>query len=172
MLTSDLTKPYKFLFMLEYGCDCLWAADDKTKNKFGYQIKNLSEVGLTNSTQGLSEFVSELYELRLNPIYQMLPSFWSGKMHKHFQDKVTKLYNQVVIEISDKFDIVVSKSAEQEMKEHLDIDMLNQNLKKFVDNPVDHFFVNKIHFNDKETLINEVKFEFEKWKIQELKIFT
>ena len=77
---DNLRKKYKLKFLLDYGCDCLWSADDETEKKYGYQIDNLSEVGLSEQTIGLSEYVSDLFGYRLNPIYQMLPSFWSGEM--------------------------------------------------------------------------------------------
>ena len=58
--------------MLDYGSNCLWGFDDKTKNKFGYHINNLSELGLSKETIDLSDFVNELNCTFLNPIYQIL----------------------------------------------------------------------------------------------------
>ena len=166
---DNLTKKYKLKFMLDYGCDCLWSADDETETNFGYQIDNLSDVGLSEPTIGLSEYVSDLYGFRLNPIYQMLPSFWSGEMHLFFQNKVKELYGKVVTDTENKFEIIVSESADREMNEKIDIAKINNDLKKFVDNPEEYFMNNGIHFNDKFSLINEVRKEYENWKKAEQK---
>ncbi|MHC6204047.1 hypothetical protein ACYULU_12740 [Breznakiellaceae bacterium SP9] len=165
----NTVKKYKLKFELDYGCDCLWSADDETEKKFGYHIENLSDVGLSETTIGLSEYVSDLYYFRLNPIYQMLPSFWSGEMHLFFQTKVIELYKKVVADIGSKFEISVSESANREMDEKIDIAKINNDLKIFVDNPVEYFIRNNIHFTDKQSLLDEVKREYENWTIKEQK---
>ena len=167
----DNLKKYKLKFMLDYGCDCLWSADDKTEQKFGCQIENLSDIGLSEPSIGLSEYVSDLYSFRLNPIYQLLPSFWSGEMCLFFQNKVIELYNKVIIDIGDKFEIVVSESANKAMVEKIDIVKINDDLEKFIDNPVEYFINNGIHFNYKQSLIDEVKREYENCKMTEQKYY-
>jgi hypothetical protein len=164
-----MDKTNKLKFMLDYGCDCLWSANDETEEKFGYQIENLSDVGLSETTIGLSEYVSDLYDFRLNPVHPMLPSFWSGEMHLFFQTKVIELYKKVVADTGNKFEIMVSESANSEMNEKIDITKINSDLKNFVDNPVEQFINNNIHFNDKQSLIDEVKREYENWTIKEQK---
>ena len=89
-------EKYKFKFMLDYDCNCLWGVDEKTKNKYGYSIINLIELGLSEKTIKLNNLIIEIYYTNLNPIYQGLPSFWSGEMYKYFQDKVIELYNCII----------------------------------------------------------------------------
>ena len=99
----------------------------------------------------------------------MLPSFWSVEMHLFFQTKVIELYKKVVADTGNKFEIMVSESANSEMNEKIDITKINSDLKNFVDNPVEQFINNNIHFNDKQSLIDEVKREYENWTIKEQK---
>jgi hypothetical protein len=163
------SSKYKLRFMLDYGCNCLWSEDKITENRFGYHIKNLNDVGLTETTIQLNEYVSDLYYLRLNPIYQSLPSFWSGEMHLFFQNKLMELYNKVVEELSDKFEIVIPDITKNEMNEKIDVVKINSDLKKFVEDPVAYFTNKGISFYGEQSLIDEVNTEYENWKKEEQK---
>ncbi len=140
---------YELKFMLDYGCNCLWSDNEKTRDKFGYQV-DLSDVGILWSTIELSELVDDLHNLRLNPIYQNLPSFWSGEMHLYFQKKVIKLYNKIKKELDrDMFILNVSESAKREMECKIDVELINRKLNIFVSNPIKYFSENNINFDPK-----------------------
>ena len=153
--------------MLDYGCNCLWSANYASEKEFGYHIDDLDSIGLSNSTIFLNEIIIKLFSDRLNIIYPVLPSFWSGEMQLFFQKKVKELYKNIIAELGDKFDIEISKSALSEMNDEIDIDKINTELKVFIENPVEYFIKNKIEFNDKQSLIEEVKREYKNWQIKE-----
>jgi hypothetical protein len=122
--------------MLDYGSDFLWADDQETEDLYGYQV-DLVRLGIPEATLALHEFVSYLYHMRLNPIYQNFPSFWSGETHLFFQEKVIQPYNDIKAAVRDGLEIAVAESTAIEMNEQIDVVLINNTLKDFVLNPAD-----------------------------------
>ena len=159
-------KP-KLKFMLDYGANPLWSNDEFTRQKFGYNIDNLGDLGLSDKTIELSKLVTELYWDRLNPIYQMLPSFWSGEMCLFFQNKLGQLFDSILTEISNVYEI--ENKEDDELTQSIDIQTINAELRQFLFDPASYYRTNKISFNgqDEEEKL-QVDLEFKKWKQKEL----
>ena len=159
-------KP-KLEFMLDYGASPLWSNDEFTRQKFGYNIDKLEDLGLSDKTIELSKFVTDLYWDRLNPIYQMLPSFWSGEMSLFFQNKLRFLFDRILTEIDNAYDI--ENKEEIELTQIIDIQKINIELNQFLFDPASYYRTNKISFigQDEEEKL-KVALEFKKWKQKEL----
>ncbi|MFD0991034.1 hypothetical protein ACFQ1R_13075 [Mariniflexile jejuense] len=154
-------KP-KLKFMLDYGTNPLWSNDEFTSQKFGYHIDRLEDLGLSAKTIELSKIVTSLYWDRLNPIYQMLPSFWSGEMHLFFQRKLKELFELVVDEIGNDYEI--ENKEEQEINTTIDTQNIDIEVNEFLKNPNSFYRRNGIKFNktdDEEK--RYVALEYEKW---------
>jgi hypothetical protein len=153
-------------FMLDYQCNPLWSNDDESREKYGFEIDNLEEIGLSNDTIRLSKLVADLHLEILNPIYQPLPSFWSGKMHRYFQEMVRKLYRNIILEIGNDFEI---KNKELELIENdFNEAQIDKSLEGFITDPVTYFRKRNISFGSDQELINEVADEYKKWKEREI----
>ena len=159
-------KP-KLTFMLDYGANPLWSNDEFTRQKFGYNIEKLEDLGLSDKTIELSSFVTGLYWDRLNPIYQMLPSFWSGEICLFFQSKLQLLFDRILIEIGNAYDI--ENKEESELTQTIDIQKINTELNQFLFDPASYYRTSKISFigQDEEEKL-KVDLEFKKWKQIEL----
>ena len=153
--------------MLDYGANPLWSNDEFTRQKFGYNIDKLEDLGLSDKTIELSKFVTDLYWDRLNPIYQKLPSFWSGEMSLFFQNKLRFLFDRILTEIDNAYDI--ENKEEIELTQIIDIQKINTELNQFLFDPVSYYRTNKISFigEDEEEKL-KVALEFKKWKQKEL----
>ena len=110
-------EKYRFQFMLDYECNWLWGFDEKTQNKYNYNIDDLTVLGLSEEAIKLNELVMELYWTSLNPIYQNFPSFWSSEMHKYFQEKVIELYNKIKNEVGNLYEIILHETAKEIIEE-------------------------------------------------------
>ena len=159
-------KP-KLKFMLDYGANPLWSNDEFTRQKFGYNIDKLEDLGLSDKTIELSKLVTDLHWDRLNPIYQMLPSFWSGEMYLFFYRKLGQLFNSILSDISDVYDI--ENKEEDQLTQTIDIQKINSELRQFLFDPASYYRTNKISFigQDEEEKL-KVETEFRKWKQKEL----
>ena len=136
-------KP-KIKFMLDYGANPLWSNDEFTRQKFGYNIETLEDLGLSYKTIELSKLVTELHWDRLNPIYQMLPSFWSGEMYLFFQNKLRLLFDSILTDISNVYDI--ENKEEDQLNQTIDIQKINSELRQFLFDPTSYYRTNKISF--------------------------
>ena len=61
--------------MLEYTESPFWAVDEEAKTKFGYNV-DLDKLSLSNQCKTRIKSITDLYYLRLNPVYQGFPSLW------------------------------------------------------------------------------------------------
>lgn len=163
-------KP-KLLFKLDYGANPLWSNDGFTRQKFGYNIDNLKDLGLSDATIELSNFVTALYWARLNPIYQGLPSFWSGEMHAFFQNKIRQLLTDILTEIGNLYD--VQNKEENEINALIDRQKIDMDLNAFLNNPNDYYRKKGITFSkteeDQKLLID---LEYAKWEKIEMEILN
>ena len=157
--------------MLDYETTPLWSNDEFTIQKFGYNIDNLKDLGLSDETIELSQFVMNLYYDRLNPIYQMLPSFWSGEMHMYFQNKLRQLFECILTDIGNKYDI--ENKAESEINSNIDVHQINAELNNFLTNPNLYYRKNgiTIYKTDEEEKFF-IGLEYEKWRKIELEILN
>ena len=157
-------KP-KLKFMLDYGANPLWAKDNLSRVECGCQIDNLEELGISKSTIDLANYVSELYWERLNPVYQGLPSFWSGKMHIFFQNKLKELLFKIESELKEQYQIENFEEANMYMK--INVHEINAILFNLLTDPIGYFIMNGITFKSEENLIKEITNEYNKWKEKE-----
>jgi hypothetical protein len=156
----------KLQFMLDYGVNPLWSNDEFTCQRFGYNIDNLKDLGLSDKTIELSQFVAELYWARLNPIYQVLPSFWSGEMCVFFQIKVGQLFDSILTEIGNNYDI--ENREVEEITQIIDIHKTNSELRQFLSDPAAYYRRNRISFSGQdEEERKKTELEFYKWNQRE-----
>lgn len=141
----------KLKFMLDYNCNPLWSYDEETIQKYGYQVDDLAELGLSENTISLSNHLIEIFNTLLNPIYQDFPSFWSKVMCNYFNQQVKNLFAEINNEIGTKFEIV-----------NLVKDIEPDNLKEFLENPAKYCTENNIHFKEVNELIEEVRIAYNK----------
>ena len=79
-----MEKFYKIKFRLDYSERPFWAGDAASAVKYGNNV-DLNELGLHANTIIRIASMTRLYGQRLNPVYPMFPSFWSGSMNLFFQ---------------------------------------------------------------------------------------
>ena len=157
--------------MLDYECNSLWGDDEFTVQKFGNNIEDLENLGLTKKTIELSKFVTELHYKRLNPIYQTLPSFWYGEMHLYFQNQLKQLFENILNEIGKDFEI--ENTLKQEINSKIEIEKINFELKEFLNNPNLYYRQNGISINKSDEDEKQfIDLEYQKWKKIELEILN
>jgi len=164
-------EEYKFKFMLDYGCNCLWGFDEKTQNKYGYHIEDLTELGLSKETIKLNDLVDELNCTYLNPIYQGFPSFWSGEMHKYFQSKVTELYKNIEKEVGNLYEIILHESSKDLIEKEINMAEINNFIEDFIANPI-KYIPKGIYIKDEIIFKKEITEEYNKWKEKEKRILV
>lgn len=162
-------KP-KFKYMFDYGCYPIWAVDDKSIERFGFNISDLEGLGLSGKTTKLIESNCEMFDNYLNPVYQMFPSFWSGRMHAFFQYSIRFLYEQIVEEIGNEYDI--ENQEIERFNEKIDIEKIDTVLKAFVDNPAEFASKKGISFSSSDELKEEIRTAFNEWDNKEYKYYS
>lgn len=139
-------------FMLDYSCFPLWTNDKELQAKYDYNI-DLEKIGLTPETIKKAEIIVSMFYDRLNPLYQNFPSFWREKLCVYYNKKVADVYDNICLEIGDRFEIINVVGEFSEDKERL----------SFLNNPVDYCLQRGISFGDATTLIEEVAAEQAKY---------
>lgn len=138
--------------MLDYSCSPLWANDEKTRTKYGYNI-DLEEIGLTTKTSEKAEIVVSMFYEGLNPIYQCFPSFWREKLCVCFNQKVTDVYDSICSEIGNEFEIINLTEKLSEDKRRA----------SFLNDPVGYCLQYGVSFRDGNELVKEVEAEHIKY---------
>lgn len=162
-------KP-KIKYKFDYGCYPIWAVDDKSIDQFGFNISDLKGLGLSGKTIKLIEFNCEMFDNYLNPVYQMFPSFWSGRMHAFFQYSIKFLYKQITAEIGTEYEI--ENHEIERFNEKIDIEKIDNDLKSFVNNPAEFAIKKGISFNSSEELKAEIQTAFSEWDNKEYKYYS
>ncbi len=155
-------------YLVEHLTNPIWGNDEFTKNKYGYEIKDLSVLGISSDTTEKCKLIGELYFDSLNEIYQILPSFWSGKMHKYFQSLVKDTLKNIQNEIGDKFEIIVADSTKLLIEEQIDENKIDLYLFNYIENPIKYYNENGITNTGDEILeFNLTQSAYMKWKTKE-----
>lgn len=96
---------YKMSFWFEYGGHCLWSANDKSREKFGYAVDNRC---LPVSHSLFEELNSMEREFRsyLNWEDPSGPSTWTTEHKADFCIRADKLYQKLVAELGVEFEII------------------------------------------------------------------
>lgn len=156
--------------MFDYGCYPIWAVDDKSIERFGFNIEDLKGLGLSGKTIKLIEFNCEMHDSYLNPVYQMFPSFWSGRMHAFFQYSIKFLFEQIIEEIGTEYEI--ENQEIERFNEKIDIEKIDNDVKSFVDNPAEFATKNGISFSSNDELKEEIQIAFNEWDNKEFKYYS
>jgi hypothetical protein len=119
---------YQIKYFFDYNCNsCLWANDDKTKNKYNYNI-NLKKLKLDKEILELMNEIQVLKNNYLNPFYQMLPSLWNEDLCIVYNKKVKKLYNMIKKKLNNDFNII---NNEKEIHQDKDLNYYIQNPEEY-----------------------------------------
>jgi len=162
-------KMDKLKFMLDYNCNLLWSISEATRERFGFNIEDLSTLGLTEKTIQLNDFVKDVYAMYLNPIYQGLPSFWSVEMHLVFRKMLKSLYFKMIKELGAKFEIENFESEYIINSEKIDLEQ--KKLQSFIEDPIAYYNICGIsHGENVDTEKFEVISEYNSWKRIETKL--
>ena len=157
-------KP-KLKFLLDYQCSCLWAADENTRKHFGDNITDLKALGLSPDTIKICDELVWLYSSRLNPIHPLLPSLWSGAMHRYFRNLLIKTYKRMMDELGADYELINEEI--EEMLETTSEEEWDNQLRQFLDVPEKFCREAGIHFSTVRELRQEVKLAYENWKRKE-----
>jgi predicted AlkP superfamily phosphohydrolase/phosphomutase len=148
----------------------LWTNDPYTREQFGYNV-DLEEIGLTPATIALARLCSDLYWDRLNPVHPLFPELWSGEMCLFYQQNVKRLYDSIIREIGDKFEIL--NEVEGIMTADIDVRQINWDLAKFLADPMAYAFEHGIDFNVAPEQGKAIMHSaYKKWKKRESSILT
>lgn len=82
--------------------------------------------------------------------------------------KLVELYNKIISELGNKFDIEIGSLAKETMFFEYDIDSINKELTLYLDNPLDHYKKQGIsNSGDYQLEKNQAYSEYMRWKQKE-----
>lgn len=150
----------KLKFMLDYTESPFWAIDEEAKVKYGYNV-DLKDLKLKKNTVIRIKSIIKLFHQKLNPVYQIFPSFWSGRMNLFFQMFINQVYNEIKSEIGNKFELI---NAEYElMNNKVNIEQIDKDLNQFLNNPSKYADEKGITYKSKKELESEIKIAYQDW---------
>ena len=156
----------KIKFLLEYTDSPFWSEDEESRKLFGNNIE-LKELNLSKSAMVRLNSIMNLYYSKLNPVYQGLPSLWSGRMNLFFQMFLKQVYSELKLELENKFEL--TNYEQKLMDNEIDVEQVDKNLTEFMNDPSEYAdknginYKSKLEFNNKIRLAKEQaeKLEFE-----------
>lgn len=155
--------------MLNHTESPFWAIDEDAKSKFGYNI-GLENLELSKNSIIQIGLIIKLFHQRLNPVYQMFPSLWSGRMNVFFQMFLKKTLSKIEQELGNKYELI---NGEYDlMNEEINIEQIDKDLKEFLQDPSKYADKKGIIYKSKEALNKEIQAAYEDWKNIEFKWTT
>ena len=140
--------------MLDYCDSPFWSADEETEIKFGNNI-NLNELNLSERAKTRLKSIMKLYHSKLNPVYENLPSLWSGRMNVFFQMFLKQVYSELEKELADEFEI--QNIEEKLMNQEFNVEQIDKRLNEFIMNPTEYADENGINYKSKETFEEKIR---------------
>lgn len=156
-------------FKLDYTESPFWAIDEATKSKFGYNV-DLSHLELHSNTVIRIKSITHLYQEKLNPVYQLFPSFWSGRMNLFFQMFTQQVFSEIENEIGQEYQIINEEFAL--MNEEINIEEIDKSLNEFIENPSKYADKKGIIYTSKAELKAEIQKAYQAWERKEFKWIT
>ena len=155
--------------MLDYTESPFWAIDEEAKSKFGYNI-DLENLELSKNSKIRLGSIMKLFHQRLNPVYQMFPSLWSGRMNVFFQMFIKQVYSEIEHELVNKYELINGES--DLMNEEINVEQIDKDLAEFLKDPSKYADKKGITYNSKEALNKEIQIAYEDWEKIEFKWTT
>lgn len=155
--------------MLNHTESPFWAIDEDAKSKFGYNI-GLENLELSKNSIIQIASIIKLFHQRLNPVYQMFPSLWSGRMNVFFQMFLKKTLSKIEQELGNKYELINGEC--DLMNEEINIEQIDKDLKEFLQDPSKYADKKGIIYKSKEALNKEIQAAYEDWKNIEFKWTT
>lgn len=155
--------------MLNHTESPFWAIDEDAKSKFGYNI-GLENLELSKNSIIQIGLIIKLFHQRLNPVYQMFPSLWSGRMNVFFQMFLKKTLSKIEQELGNKYELINGEC--DLMNEEINIEQIDKDLKEFLQDPSKYADKKGIIYKSKEALNKEIQAAYEDWKNIEFKWTT
>lgn len=147
--------------MLDYTESPFWSFDEEARDNFGYNI-NLEKLDLSENTKIRLNSIIKLYAQRLNPVYQMFPSFWSGRMNSFFQILLKQVYIEIENELHDKYELI--NNEYELMNNEIDIEKIDNKLQAFLNNPSKYADEKGITYKTKESLNQRIQIAYKEWE--------
>ncbi|HEY9681465.1 MAG TPA: hypothetical protein V6C86_07785 [Oculatellaceae cyanobacterium] len=100
-----MTK-YKLRYFFDPGtCICLWTANDRAHEKFGYPV-DISKLPLCENTQRRVIYIAAWYDTSIDWSYPADPSPWDVDERRLFNAAAQKLFDKLRTELGDEFELV------------------------------------------------------------------
>lgn len=100
-----MTEKYVIHYWFEWGGQCLWGGDERTKAKYGYAI-DTDKLPLSDQTKKLMYEVGKFHDTSLNWNDPMAPSPWGKEDEAKFLKSRLELLEILRREIGDQFEIL------------------------------------------------------------------
>ena len=155
--------------MLDYTESPFWAIDKEAKSNFGYNI-GLKNLELSENSKIRLSSIMKLFHQRLNPVYQMFPSLWSGRMNVFFQMFLKQVYSEIEYELGNKYELINGES--DLMNQEINVEQIDKDLTEFLKDPSKYADKKGITYNSKEALNKEIQIAYEDWGKIEFKWTT
>lgn len=165
----EIRAKIKLRFLLDYTESPFWTIDEEAKSKFGYNV-DLDSLGLHKNTIIRTKSITKLFQQRINPVYQIFPSFWSGRMNLFFQMFMKKVYSEIENELGDKYELI---NGEYDlMSQEINIEQIDRDLSQFLAKPSKYADEHGITYNSRQELEKEIQMAYQDWEKIEFKWTT
>ena len=151
----------KIKFMLDYTESPFWSIDEEAKSLYGYNI-DLKSLDLQERTIVRVKSITKLYYQRLNSVYQMFPSFWSGRMNMFYQMFLNQVYSEIEEDVSDKIELINDEI--ELMNQKIDIKGIDNELTEFLNAPSKYADDKGVTYKSRNKLKEEIEEAYRKWE--------
>jgi hypothetical protein len=125
-------EKYRLSFWIEWGLQVyLWAADERTREHFGVGPIN-KQIPMSDAIRKRGNELADWFQDSLNWSYPPDPGPWRQEECDRFKQAVRAFYQDLVIDIGDRFEIIYSQD---EPDEDPDLDEYERDPKNFKRKP-------------------------------------
>lgn len=104
---DKMEQKYKLRYRFDYASGgCLWAADDRTLERFGPGAFDEEIPALSAETLKEIELLQDKFETILNPYDTDLPPLWLKQDCEIFNHRIDQLLKKIRAEIGEEFEII------------------------------------------------------------------
>jgi len=96
---------YRMRYFFDFGCQCLWSANEAANERFGYAIE-MSQLPLPKLTVDRVNEVADWYMKSLNCAYAPDPGPWRQPECDRFNEIARELLDEIRKELGPDFEVV------------------------------------------------------------------
>lgn len=101
---------YKMNFWFEHGGHCLWSANDRSREEFGYAVDNSCLPVSYSLLEEMNDMECEFHSY-LNWSDPAGPSPWTAEHKVDFCSRAWELYKKLAAELGDEFEIIYAQNV-------------------------------------------------------------